>query len=180
MKPWSLAFPSGTVALTIAAVFSIGPVAQTSRPPAPAAGSQQPPGPRTYPAPTNLKVLPKNLTGEQVHTIMEQWEGALGAHCNTCHTPDPNNIGPNGRPLLNYADDSRPEKATARLMYTMTEEININYVGKIDSSGVAVTCGTCHRGHLGPEPFSIPRDDHDGQRPAQGSAPAGTAPPQPR
>jgi hypothetical protein len=118
-----------------------------------------------FPAPTNLKVLPKNLTGQQVHDIMEQWEGSLGAHCNTCHTADPKNIGPNGRPRLDFVDDSKPEKATARAMFAMTEDINKNYVAKIDSSGAPVTCGTCHRGHLGPEPFAIPEDK--GPKPQQ-------------
>jgi mono/diheme cytochrome c family protein len=116
---------------------------------------------RPQPAPTNLKVLPKDLTGDQVHEIMEQWEAALGTHCATCHTADPNNIGPNGRPRLNYADDSKPEKSTARLMFKMTDVINRNYVGTIESSGAPVTCGTCHRGHLGPEPFVAPPDKHD-------------------
>ena len=106
--------------------------------------------------PTNLKVLPKTLTGDQVHELMEGWEAALGTHCSTCHTANPNNIGPNGRPRLNYADDSKPEKSTARLMYKMTEDINENYVSMVPNSEVAVTCGTCHRGHLGPEPFVAP------------------------
>jgi hypothetical protein len=127
----------------------------TAQAPSPAqtpAGSPPPP-PRTFPEPTNLKVLPKDLNGEQVHEIMERWEEAIGGHCSTCHTADPNNIGPNGRPRLNFADDSKPEKATARLMFKMTEDLNTNYVAKIDSSGMPVSCGTCHRGHLAPEPF---------------------------
>ena len=174
MKPSSPSLFALAAALLATVCFAAATVAQAPQTPA---GS---PPPRVYPAPTNLKVLPKDLTGQQVHEIMEQWEGSLGAHCNTCHTPDPNNIGPDGRPRLNFADDSRPEKATARLMFTMTEEINKNYVGKIDSSGAGVTCGTCHRGHLGPEPFVIPPDahDHDGPRSPQGPPPAGAAPQQ--
>jgi len=94
---------------------------------------------------------------------MEKWEGELGSGCKTCHAVDPKNVGPNGRPRLNFADDSKEEKQTARKMYKMTEEINVNYISKIDSSGDPVTCGTCHRGHLGPEPFTAPpeKDDHD-------------------
>jgi cytochrome c553 len=126
--------------------------------------AQQPKPPR--PAPTNLKVLPKDLTGDQVHEIMEQWEGSLGAKCGTCHAVDPKNIGPNGRPRLNFADDSKPEKETARKMYLMTEEINQKTISKIDNSGAAVTCGTCHRGHLGPEPYVIPAEEHDHDHPA--------------
>ena len=136
MKSSSLSLPAAATALLTAVVFAAATVAQAPQAAPPAPGS---PPPRVYPAPTNLKVLPKDLTGQQVHEIMEKWEGSLGAHCNTCHTPDPTNIGPNGRPRLNFADDSKPEKATARLMFTMTEEINRNYVVKIDSSGAPVT-----------------------------------------
>jgi hypothetical protein len=113
-----------------------------------------------------------------VHDIMEKWAGDLGAHCNTCHAADPKNIGPNGRPRLNFADDSKEEKLTARLMYKMTEDINVNYVSKVPNSDEPVTCGTCHRGHLGPEPFVIP-EEHDGPHPAQGQPPAAATPPQP-
>jgi len=129
--------------------------------PDPAPQGQPAPAPaHEHPAPTNLKVLPRNLTGEQVHEIMEKWEGELGTGCKTCHAADPKNLGPNGKPRLNYADDSKEEKRTARVMYKMTEEINVSYVSKIDSSGDPVTCGTCHRGHLGPEPFAVPEKEH--------------------
>jgi hypothetical protein len=119
-----------------------------------------PPPPHDMPAPKNLKVLPSNLTGQQVHEIMERWEGELGTNCKTCHAVDPKNIGPDGKPRLNYADDSKEDKQTARKMFKMVEEINANYISKIDSSGEPVTCGTCHRGHLGPEPFTAPEHHH--------------------
>lgn len=115
--------------------------------------------PPARPAPTNLKVLPKDLTGDQVNELMEQWKSGLGMNCNACHAEDREKVDADGRPLLNFADDSKPEKATARLMYTMTEEINQKYIARIDSSGVPVTCGTCHRGHLGPEPFAAPGNE---------------------
>ena len=120
-----------------------------------------PPPPHEMPAPSNLKVLPRNLTGQQVHEIMDKWEGELGAKCSTCHAADPKNIGPNGKPRLNFADDSKEEKRTARVMYQMMENINTSYIAKIDSSGEPVTCGTCHRGHLGPETFVPAKEDHD-------------------
>jgi hypothetical protein len=132
-----------------ALVFA-APAAQTTAPPA-----------HQHPAPTNLKVLPKDMTGEQVHELMEKWEGELGTTCKTCHAIDPKNIGPNGKPRLNYADDSKEEKRTARKMYKMVEDINMNYISKIDSSGEPVTCGTCHRGHFGPETFAAPEHPHD-------------------
>jgi hypothetical protein len=31
-------------------------------------------------------------------------------------------LGRHGRPLLNFASDTKPEKAAARLVYRMTEE----------------------------------------------------------
>ena len=129
------------------------------------------------PAPTNLKVLPKDTTGEQVHQIMHKWEAELGTECTTCHATDPNRKMPNGRPALNFADDSKPEKNTARLMYKMVEDINSNYVGKVENSGVPVTCGTCHRGHLDPPIYTPPKEhDHDHDHPATpegGSKPGG-------
>lgn len=112
------------------------------------------------PPPTNLQVLPKGLTGDQVMGIMHKWEADLGVECSMCHASDPKNIGPNGRPRLNFADDSKKEKATARLMATMMEDINKNYVSKVEGEGGPVTCGTCHRGHAQPEAF-VPKPEHE-------------------
>jgi hypothetical protein len=178
LKPSSVSLPAAITAVLTAAVFAVTSVAQAPQTPAPAAttASQQEHHDHPHAAPTNLQVLPKTLTGDQVHEIMETWEASLGVHCSTCHAADPKNIGPNGRPRLNYADDSKPEKASARLMYKMTEDINVNYVSKIPSSDVPVTCGTCHRGHFGPEPF-VPKDDHDAPRPPQPQPPTGTTTP---
>ncbi|MDE3199862.1 MAG: c-type cytochrome [Acidobacteriota bacterium] len=120
-------------------------------------------------------MLPKNLTGEQVHEIMHKWEAELGTECSTCHAADPKNIGPNGRPRLDFASDAKPEKATARLMVKMVHDINSNYISMVDNSGMPVSCGTCHRGHLSPEPFVAPPEEHhehhDGPPPAAGQAP---------
>ena len=155
-----LSSPFFTAPLTamVSALFAVAALAQ-----APAA-TQAPAEEHHHhdePAPTNLKVLPKTMTGEQVHDLMHKWEAALGAECSTCHAADPKNIGPNGKPRLNFADDSKPEKTTARLMYKMVEDINTNYVGKVENSGVPVACGTCHRGHLDPPIFTPVKGDHD-------------------
>lgn len=159
-------------AATLVAALAVSTTAQA--PQAPAAGNPParnaggpPPTPRTFPKPTNLKVLPKDLTGQQVREIMEGWEGSLGGNCGTCHTADPKNIGPNGRPRLNFADDSKPEKQVARMMFKMTEDINGNYVSMIkENSGITVTCGTCHRGKVTPEPFAAPPENHEHHEPA--------------
>jgi len=57
------------------------------------------------------------------------------------------------RPAL--AEDSKALKEIARLMYTMTEQINTNYIVRVAGSSMPVTCSTCHRGNIGPEPFTI-------------------------
>jgi len=130
---------------------------QAQAPQGPQSGAGSPPlaSPPSFPKPTNVKVLPQNLTGEQVHDIMEQWAHSLGVRCDSCHTEDLDAVGPDGRPRLKFTDDSKPMKAIARLMYTMTDEINANYIAKFKGSGVSVTCGTCHRGQVSPEPFHI-------------------------
>lgn len=132
----------------------------------PTGGHTHPPAP----APTNLQVLPKTLTGDQVHEIMHKWEAELGTECSTCHAADPVRKRPDGQPMLDFASDTKPEKATARLMVHMVEEINTQYIGKIDSSGMPVTCGTCHRGHLDPGPF-VPPPDREHDHPAPSATP---------
>jgi Photosynthetic reaction centre cytochrome C subunit len=157
----AFALPVAAAAVTAAVIFAS---ATSSVHAAQEPASQAAPAPHVHPpnpTPTNLQVLPKNLTGDQVHEIMHKWEAALGTKCSTCHAADPKNIGPNGKPRLNYADDSKKEKATARLMYKMTETINTQYVSKVENAGDPVTCGTCHRGHLGPQPFTPAPEDHD-------------------
>jgi hypothetical protein len=158
--------PAAAAAVLAVAIAAVSASAQAPPPGTPAGGP--PPAHFPAPKPTNLKVLPKDLTGDQVHDIMHKWEAMLGAECSTCHTPDPKNIGPNGKPRLNFADDSKKEKQTARLMLKMTEEINANYVSMVENSGAPVTCGTCHRGKPTPEPF-VPKPDHDHDHP--GGAP---------
>ena len=158
------------VPVLCAALFAVTTVAQS---PAPAgAGRPHPPAPK----PTNLKVLPKTLTGDQVMDIMHGWEKQLGAECNTCHAVDPNKKRPDGRPMLNFPDDSKPEKETARLMLKMTMEINKNYTSMVESkqnneaSAKEVSCGTCHRGKFDPPAFVPPpeheHEHHEGPPPA--------------
>jgi hypothetical protein len=157
-------FHPACLTAVVSALLAVATFAQTPAAQQPAAGEAK--HHHEEPTPTNLKVLPKTMTGEQVHDLMHKWEASLGAECSTCHTADPNNIGPNGKPRLNFADDSKPEKNTARLMYKMVEDINANYIDKVENSGVPVACGTCHRGHLDPPIFAPPKGDHDHDHPA--------------
>jgi hypothetical protein len=141
------------LALLSTGFFLAATLGQTPQDPQSGTG-KLPASPRTFPAPTNLQVLPRDLSGQQVHDIMEQWANSLGVRCDSCHAEDHDNFGPDGRPRLNFSDDSKRMKVTARIMYTMTEEINSNYISKVEGSVMPVTCGTCHRGEMGPEPFT--------------------------
>jgi hypothetical protein len=143
------------VVLLAAAFFLADTGAQVPQGPESGAASPLPVPLRIFPTPTNLKVLPKDFTGRQVRDIMEQWAGSLGVRCDSCHAEDSESAGPGGHPRLDFADDSKPMKAVARHMYTMTEGINSNYIAKVEGSGMPVTCGTCHRGHVSPEPFTV-------------------------
>lgn len=189
----SLLSPAAAVMLVTAAVLAatIGVQAKQDQPqqsapaqtaPAPAAGGAMQ-GPMHFPDPTNLQVLPKDLTGAQVHHIMEGFAGSLGVHCDFCHAADTKNLMPNGHPRLNFADDSKDEKKIARVMIAMVGQINGDYISKTsamdpDAMGMKVTCGTCHRGHSMPEDF-VPPEHGPGGPPPGGAPPAGTPPPPP-
>lgn len=179
MRSSSPFLPIAAVGLLAAAVFAVTTIAQSPQGPPPGGAMMM----RSYPAPVNLQVLPKDLTGQQVHEIMEGWAGSLGVHCDTCHAADPAGPGPNGRPRLKFDLDTKPQKQMARIMYKMTEDIKANYVSKVaaldtmGSPAAPVTCGTCHRGHLDPEAFEIP---HEGGMRPQGPPPGGAPPPPPQ
>jgi hypothetical protein len=178
VKITSLLLPAAAAALLAAAVFAAPPRAQAPQAPPQAdqsaPGATQSPAPqgggqpmRNFPAPTNLQVLPKDLTGRQVRDIMGNWAGSLGVKCEFCHTADPKNVGPNGRPRMDFANDSKADKQIARIMYTMTQQMNKDYISKAmdldkDGMGKPVTCGTCHRGHEMPEDFVIPHEQRPG------------------
>jgi hypothetical protein len=98
----------------------------------------------------NLKILPQDLTREQMHDIMEgQFGDALGVKCDYCHAKDP------GADHPDFASDANPKKDIAREMMTMVLQMNKeNFkVQKplIGDSLMVVTCYTCHHGGAFPE-----------------------------
>ncbi len=117
-------------------------------------------GPR--PAPTNLKVLPKDMTGDDVVKLMRQYQGDLGVECEYCHARNPETKR-NDPP-----SDANPVKEKARLMIKMTDDLNAKYLTQLadHKSSNAITCGTCHHGMSHPEPF-VPKPREN--RPAQPS-----------
>lgn len=170
---FSLRLPMMAASLLAAVALAAVTVAQSapaqSAPPAhPRPGMH---GEHGFPPPTNLQVLPKNLTTAQVLQIMHGWAGDLGVGCNTCHAEYPNHrTAPNGWPMLDFASDAKPEKRMARIMYRMLETDKKDYVAKVAAMDAMakpappLTCGTCHRGHLVPEAYVPPRREEAGGR----------------
>lgn len=160
MKRSLFCFITVASATTALAVTLGGPALQAQNPAAASAPVD---------APRNLKVLSSSngLTLREVRAIMDEWTDEIGADCSTCHVRNPQTVARNGGARFNYADDSKEEKNTARVMYRMTEAINADYVAKVPNSGIPVTCGTCHRGHISPEPFAVPADAPSIRTPAE-------------
>jgi len=96
--------------------------------------------------PKNLKVLPKKISGEDLHKIMDEWKTALGVKCNFCHAPAADTTSHH----LDFASDAKPEKDIARHMYKMAGKINKKFFKEAkDDKGnsiAVVTCMTCHHG----------------------------------
>jgi hypothetical protein len=156
--------------LTLSATAAAFAQAPAATPGAPPAGGQQPR--RPAPTPTNLKVLPKDTTGDQVRTIMRGYEKQLGVECEYCHAKDP----ATGR--NNFASDANPKKDVARIMMKMTASINGEYLTQLTDPKPEnpVTCGTCHRGMAKPTVF-VPPPSPPRERPAVPPAAAPAAPP---
>lgn len=98
----------------------------------------------------NLKILPQDLTREQMHDIMEgQFADGLGIKCDYCHYKDA------GADHPDFASDANPKKDIAREMMTMVLQMNKeNFkVQKpmIGDSLMVVTCYTCHHGSANPD-----------------------------
>jgi hypothetical protein len=122
-----------------------------------------------WPKPTNLKVLPKDTTPEQLHKIMHGIAGSLGVRCSFCHVVDEQTHH------MDFASDAKPDKHMARIMMRMTQTINSQYLPQIHDPDAKpedqhVSCGTCHQGHKMP-PHFVPPPEHHG--------PPMSSPPQP-
>jgi hypothetical protein len=99
----------------------------------------------------NLKVLPKDISHDDLDKVMDSWKAALGVKCNFCHAPSKDSTSRH----LDFASDAKPEKGIARHMFRMTAKINKKYFSfdKDDKGNTApaISCMTCHRGSPHPE-----------------------------
>jgi hypothetical protein len=88
---------------------------------------------------TNLKVLSKKISHDDLIAVMKNYNTALGVKCNYCHAK----VGDK----MDFASDEKQEKNIARKMQKMANAINKKYFG--GNSGT-VACMTCHNGKANP------------------------------
>lgn len=100
----------------------------------------------------NLKVLPKNITDEQLDSVMDHFKASLGVKCSFCHAESKDT---SAKRKLDFASDEKEEKQRAREMMKMTTDLNANYFNPGQSTKPdtihEVICYTCHRGTKEPE-----------------------------
>jgi hypothetical protein len=94
---------------------------------------------------TNLQVLPKTISKEDLMQTMRGFSFSLGERCDFCHA------GKDGA-KMDFPSDDKEEKRTARLMLKMVADINRDYIGKLGTtSPLQVQCVTCHHGSARPQ-----------------------------
>ena len=91
-----------------------------------------------HPQPQNVQILKGMDTAAIANYMVGMVAGGLKVDCTYCH------VLTNG----NFADDSNPQKAKARQMMLMAQDLNQNFVAQLPASvgGKQVTCATCHNG----------------------------------
>ena len=99
----------------------------------------------------NLKILPKNISENDLDSIMRHFNGAMGQKCNFCHVRN------DSTKTMDWASDKNKHKLIAREMMTMTLKINDKYFEYANrkpsfTTNLMVTCYTCHNGR--PEPLT--------------------------
>jgi hypothetical protein len=100
---------------------------------------------------------------------MRGYTQQLGVDCEFCHAPNP----------APKSADSNPNKAKARVMIAMLNDINTKYLTQLGGEHAEhehhLTCGNCHLGHSEPPAF-VPPPRQGGRGPG---GPAGAMPPGP-
>jgi hypothetical protein len=94
----------------------------------------------------NLKILPKDISMQNLDKVMDGFKAALGVKCSFCHAPSKDSTSH----MPDFASDAKPEKNIARKMMKMTMKINKKYFNyNKDDQGQfipTVECMTCHHG----------------------------------
>ena len=111
----------------------------------------------------NLQVLPRDISRDQLIPMMRSFSRSLGVRCNHCHVV----TATTPKEEFNFPSDAKEEKRVARVMIQMTQQINRDWLDRVEEAegehhaaeSVAeahdptprVSCWTCHRGHEEPE-----------------------------
>ena len=74
----------------------------------------------------NLQILPKDISGHDLDSIMHHFTAALGVKCNFCHVRNEE------AKQMDFSNDAKPEKQIARKMMLMAIDINKNYFEGMD------------------------------------------------
>lgn len=105
----------------------------------------------------NLKVLPKDISHDNLMAIMHSYEKSLGYTCGDCHSKS--KVNPE---KLNFASYDNPKKQVALDMMKMVKKLNKKeFAVKGDFTHnylycrYYVSCVTCHQGKETP-PYHIP------------------------
>ena len=140
----------------VAALVLCGTVAlmagQTPQAPAPAAAPQAAAADDWLPpAPKNLKLLPKDISPQELLKVMKGFSASMGVRCVYCHVagPDPSDMS-----SYNFESDRKENKEATRAMMKYTDAVNQSFpkeVGDAPKPGESyVTCYTCHQGQRHP------------------------------
>lgn len=129
-----------STSLTLAAVVLVTAAVSAQAPQGGGRGG----GPQV-PTPKNLQFFPKDMTGQQILPIMQNFNAALGVNCTYCHNSEP----PVDNPKNDFASDEKEAKKKARVMLVLARDINMKLqseLGKPANEIANVQCITCHRG----------------------------------
>jgi hypothetical protein len=108
-----------------------------------------PPATAASSRPSNLKILPKDMSTIDVTKLMVRYQRDLGVQCAFCHDENPDTK------QIDYVSDANPMKGTARIMIGMTNDINNKYLVLFGDRRYAepLICGNCHQGQMRPPAF---------------------------
>src|SRR5215212_8772632 len=145
-----------TVVPMLLAALLFGCTATSTRP----AAAPASPSPAGF---KNLKVLPRDITREQLLATMRTFTRGLGVKCDYCHVV----TATTPKQELDFPSEAKEEKRVARVMIQMTRQIDTEWMERVEQAegpGKAeaapesgemaqppVGCWTCHRGKSVPE-----------------------------
>ncbi|MDQ6756899.1 MAG: c-type cytochrome [Bacteroidota bacterium] len=106
----------------------------------------------------NLKILPKDISKQDLDSIMHNYSYSLGVKCDFCHVHNEE------KNTWDMASDANPYKLIARKMMLMTTDINKKYFkpegGKKNEQAIqTITCYSCHKGEAIPVAIPPTKDE---------------------